>query len=80
LKEAPKRQADVYVFCLLKIKDQKMVDPMTLDQWEFYVLSSKRIEQHWGEQASITLGPLRRVCGEGIGFSKIKLKINKVQQ
>ena len=33
-----KRQADIYVFCVLNHKDQDTLDPMNLDQWGFYVL------------------------------------------
>lgn len=78
--ESPKRQADVYVFCLLAIEDGLKIDPMNLDQWEFYVLSSKEIERHWGGQASVSLGPLKKVCGEGIDFEKIKSKIDEFLQ
>lgn len=79
LYESPRRQADVYVFCLLALEDEKRVEPMNLDQWEFFVLSSKNIDQHWGEQASISLGPLRKICGEGVDFLKIKSKIDVFQ-
>jgi hypothetical protein len=33
-----KRQADVYVFCLLAHADKATLDPLDLSQWEFYVL------------------------------------------
>jgi hypothetical protein len=33
-----KRQADVYVFALLAHRDKATLDPLNLDQWEFYVL------------------------------------------
>jgi hypothetical protein len=78
--ESPRRQAAVYVFCLLAVEDGLKVDPMNLDQWEFYVLSSKEIEQHWGGHASVSLGPLKKVCGEGIEFEKIKSKIDEIQK
>ena len=32
------RQADVYVFALLAHEDKPTVNPMDLDQWEFYVI------------------------------------------
>lgn len=35
-----KRQADVYVFALLAHRDKTTIDPMNLDQWRFYVLST----------------------------------------
>jgi hypothetical protein len=41
----PKRQADVYVFALLHHKDQKTINPLDLNQWSFYVLSSKTLDE-----------------------------------
>lgn len=37
------RSSDVYVFCLLKHQDQKTLNPMNLDQWEFYVISTENL-------------------------------------
>lgn len=41
-----KRHADVYVFCLLKMKDQEQIDPLKLEQWEFYVLLTYKIDNY----------------------------------
>ena len=35
----PQRVADVYVFCLLRHKCQKTIDPLNVAQWEFYVVA-----------------------------------------
>jgi hypothetical protein len=53
-----KRQADVYVFCLLKHTDKATVCPLNLDQWDFYVLSTNRLNNLVGEQKTITLANL----------------------
>jgi hypothetical protein len=50
-----KRQANVYVFCLLKHIDKVTVCPLNLDQWDFYVLSTNRLNNLVGKQESITL-------------------------
>ena len=34
------RQSDVYVFCVLTQQDQDAIDPLNLDQWDFYVIST----------------------------------------
>jgi len=49
------RQADVYVFCLLQHKDQETIDPLNLDQWEFYVLATETMNVRLGSQKTITL-------------------------
>jgi hypothetical protein len=39
-----KPHADVYVFCLLHHTDKLTVDPLNLNQWEFYILATKQLE------------------------------------
>lgn len=55
------RQADVYVFCLLKHKEQDTVNPLNLDQWVFYVLPTKTLNETIGAQKSITLNSLKKL-------------------
>jgi hypothetical protein len=54
-----KRHADVYVFCLLHHEDKRTVDPLNLDQWEFYVLATKQLNEYTRSQHSITLKSLK---------------------
>lgn len=56
-----KRQSDVYVFCLLKHKDKETVDPLNLEQWEFYVLPTHILNEKKGKQKSIGLNPLLKL-------------------
>ena len=34
------RKADIYVFCVLAHKDKNTVNPLKLEQWDFYVLQT----------------------------------------
>ncbi len=52
---SPHRQADIYVFCLLKHQNKETLDPMNLDQWEFYVLSAKLLDEKLTMQKTISL-------------------------
>jgi hypothetical protein len=65
--EEQKRQADVYVFCLLKHKDKATVNPLNLDQWEFYIIPTSVLDAECGEQKKISLSRLMEmehvVCG-----------------
>ncbi len=58
--EEYKRQADVYVFALLAHRDKPKIDPMNLDQWKFYVLSTAALDEHFGDQKRLTLGGLEK--------------------
>lgn len=55
-----KHQADIYVFALLKHQCQETIDPLDLDQWEFYVLATVELEAREGNPKQISLSELRR--------------------
>lgn len=69
--KTPQRQADVYVFCLLKHLDKSTIDPLNLDQWEFYVLSRKELDDYKRSKVSITLNPLQKLSSP-IKYNHIK--------
>lgn len=56
-----RRHSDVYVFCHLKHKDQETIDPLKLEQWDFYVLSTKILNELMPGKASITLENLQKL-------------------
>ena len=56
-----KRQADVYVFCLLNNDDKVTVDPLNMGQWEFYILATKILNEEKGKQKTIRLNSLLKL-------------------
>ena len=58
--EKASRHADLYVFCLLKHLDQKTIDPLKLEQWEFYVVPTYQLDNYQRSQSSITLNSLKK--------------------
>jgi len=73
---APKRHADLYVFCYLKHKDQDTIDPLKMEQWEFYVLPTFRLDNYERSQHSITINSLRKLTAP-IKHSDLKTEIEK---
>ncbi len=59
-KEA-KRSADIYVFCVLKHTVQSTLDPLDLDQWDFYIILASTLNEKFPAQKSISLGGLCRL-------------------
>ncbi len=57
--ETPSRIADIYVFCLLNYRDSNTLNPLNLDQWEFYVLPTSSVNNYKRSQSSITLKSLQ---------------------
>jgi hypothetical protein len=66
-----RRQADVYVFCLLAHPDKATIDPLDLDQWKFYALSTAQLDATVGGQKTISLGALLRLHPEVGTFADI---------
>ena len=69
------RQSDVYVFCLYKHKDQSTVNPLDIEQWEFYVASTRLLNEKCGNQKSIRLSTLRTLGIEPVRYENIKSEI-----
>lgn len=71
------RQADVYVFCLLKHKDKDTVNPLNLDQWVFYVLPTKVLNESVGRQKSITLTRLEKLHPNKVQYGGLRASITQ---
>lgn len=69
-----KRHADIYVFCHLKHTDQETIDPLKMEQWDFYVLPTSRLDNYERSQSSITLNSLRKLT-DAKPYSELKTAI-----
>lgn len=56
-----KRQADLYVFCVLKHKDKATLDPLNLKQWDFYLLPAAVLNSQMPGQKTLSLSSLLRL-------------------
>lgn len=70
-----RRQSDVYVFCLHKHKDKSTVNPLDIEQWEFYVVPTRTLNERCGDQKSITLSALKALGIEPVKYESIKKEI-----
>ncbi len=52
------RPADIYVFALLNHQDKLTVDPLNLEQWTFYVLATRILDEKYPTQDTIGLASL----------------------
>lgn len=69
------RQADVYVFCVLKHTDQSTIDPLDIGQWDFYVLGTGVLDRGAEKQKSISLNSLLKMGAEKCSFHSLHSKI-----
>lgn len=56
-----KRQSDIYVFCILNHKDKKTVNPLNINQWEFYILKTSIIDEKCNNSKTISLTRLKKL-------------------
>lgn len=73
-----KRQSDVYIFCLLKHKDKVTVNPLRLEQWIFYIVPAKVLNEKKTNQQKIGLNSLKKlkpVITDYQGIRKVILEL-----
>jgi len=72
-----RRWTDFYVFCLLRNKDQKTINPLDLSQWTFFVLNTEVLNEQKPEQKTIGINSLLALKPIECGFSELKKIIEK---
>ena len=72
------RQADIYIFCLLAHKDQETLDPLNLNQWEFYFLPTSVLNASCPTQKTIGLASLLKFGAIKANYDEIGKCINRI--
>jgi len=73
-----RRQADVYVFCLLHHQDRATLNPLDMAQWTFYVLPTATLERLCPKQKSIGLVSLRRMKPRHCAYEELAQTIHAI--
>ncbi len=68
------RRSDVYVFSLLQESERSRVNPMALEQWEFYVVSTLLMNERFPAQKSISLAVVRSLAS-AVSFIDLAAKV-----
>lgn len=68
----PQRRSEIYIFCLFAATERELADPMKLDQWEFYIVPTKLINENLGDQRKISLQGIERLGISKCGYNDIK--------
>jgi hypothetical protein len=71
------RSADCYVFCLYAEKDRSRVNVLDTSMWEFYVLSTGRINRELGIQKSAGLNRIKSMT-DPVGYTQLKGYLDRV--
>ncbi len=73
-----KRQADVYVFCLLAHTDQETLNPMELEQWRFWVVATASLDERLGGQKTLSLSTLQKHWGAAVQIGELAGRVSDV--
>lgn len=71
------RHNDIYVFCLLNGNTREEANPLILENWEFYVIPTTKINEECGDNQTIGLSKVRKLCGTKIEYSALKKEVMK---
>lgn len=71
----PKRQAKIYIFCLLHHTDPETINPLDASQWEFYVLPSAVLNEKLGKQKRMSLRTLIQLGGQKTAIQTLRSRI-----
>lgn len=78
--DTQKRQSDVYVFCVHKHKEQDTVNPLNAKQWDFYVVSTKFLNDKIGNQKTISLSSVEKLEAIKCSYSQLKETIERCME
>jgi len=67
------RQSDLYIFALLAHKESKRtLNPLDLDQWDFYPVPTRDLDARKRSQHSITLKSLQVMCPNSVAYARLR--------
>ena len=71
------RQADAYVFALLRHQDKNTVNPLDVSQWEFFVVPTTVLNQRAPTQRTLSLGVVQDMAGGAVTFEELDSGLRK---
>ncbi|MGB0864197.1 MAG: hypothetical protein ACPG19_08915 [Saprospiraceae bacterium] len=78
--EDKKRQSDVYIFCILAHQNFNTINPMCLEQWEFYMIKTKTLDKELKEQQTIRISTLEIIGAIKCDYNNLKKEFDKLEQ
>ena len=72
-----KRQSDIYIFAILSHKDAATINPLKLEQWDFYILGTNVMNKELWEQKTIGLNALLKLKPIKCSYDNLKTEIDK---
>jgi hypothetical protein len=72
-----KRHADIYVFCVLRHRRKRSLNPLNLGQWDFYVIDTKTLNKGIGNQKSLSFNKLLELSPAKTNYEQLRVTVNR---
>ena len=78
--EVKVRNNDIYIFVINLGKTKEEADPLNLNNWRFYVVATKVINDKCGSNKTISLKKVQNLSGhkDGLMFDELKAKVDQI--
>lgn len=73
------RQANAYVFALLKHRDKATLNPRNLDQWEFYLVPTKAVTDRCGSRKYLSLKGLLELNPRRATYADLPESVSRLE-
>lgn len=74
-----KRHSDIYIFAILSHKDATTINPLRLEQWDFYIVNTKIMNSVLWKQKTIGLNSLLKLNPIICNFEKLKEQVDIIK-
>jgi hypothetical protein len=74
------RVAHIYIFCLLAHKDQATLNPMELEQWQFYLLPAKILNEKLPHQKLVGLNTLVALGALACSYGELSAALDEIRK
>lgn len=75
-----KRQSDIYIFAILSYKEAFTINPLKLEQWDFYIIKTSILNENLWKQKTIWLNSLLRLNPIKCSFENLKQEIDSINE
>jgi hypothetical protein len=62
----------MYIFCVFTERDRDIADPLILDQWEFYPVLTRELDEILPKEKSTGIASIVRLCAEPYDYASLR--------
>ena len=71
------RVSDCYIFCLFISLEKSQANILDTEQWRFYIVNTKQLDEQYPQQKSIGLSNIKKLSSE-FRFNEVKITVDRI--